>query len=82
MANQQPETSAKNVKSVTQSSVDAFRLPPPKQLTVVEEGMDKKWNKWLKNFKWWSIAVKFGELPADEKMAIFMTTMTTIFCTL
>jgi RNase H-like domain found in reverse transcriptase/Reverse transcriptase (RNA-dependent DNA polymerase)/Integrase core domain/Integrase zinc binding domain len=65
-------------KKATQSSAsDTFRLPPPKPLVVVDDAMDKKWAKWLKNFRWWAIAVKFDELPPEEKTAIFMTTIGT-----
>jgi hypothetical protein len=41
----------KSAKNEVHSSVEPFRLPPPKPLMVVEEKMDKKWNKWHKNFK-------------------------------
>jgi hypothetical protein len=54
-------------KNEVHSSVEPFRLPPPKPLVVVEEEMDKKWNKWHKNFKWWAIAVKFDDLPKPEQ---------------
>jgi len=33
--------------------------------------------EWLKNFRWWAIAVKFDDLPAVEQIAIFMTTIGT-----
>jgi len=43
MATAKPEVHKKPEKTATQSSADAFRLPPPKPLIVVEEAMDKKW---------------------------------------
>jgi RNase H-like domain found in reverse transcriptase/Reverse transcriptase (RNA-dependent DNA polymerase)/Integrase zinc binding domain/Integrase core domain/Aspartyl protease len=78
MATSNPTTSVKQENEILgHSSVEPFRLPPPKPLVVVEEGMDKKWKKWVKNFKWWAIAVKFDKLPKPEQMAIFMTTLGT-----
>jgi hypothetical protein len=79
MATDKASTSVKSdTKEIHSSSnSEPFRLPPPKPLVVVEEGMDKKWTKWLKNFRWWAIAVKFDKLPQPEQMAILMTTIGT-----